>query len=259
MSRPPETAGAAGVARLARAPAPLTLSARLRCDLVFRLLAGRPDARSLVEIGCGQGALGSLLARRYEYRGYEPDAESFRIAARRVAAAGGVVVNAVPPPSPDRAFDVAAAFEVLEHLEDDGAAVKGWSRWVRPGGILIVSVPAHPDRFGAADRYVGHVRRYTRERLTRVMHEAGLAHVRVLSYGFPLGYFLEWGRNLVLGRRARTMPAMARTAASGRTLQPGGVLTSLVLAAALPFQLAQRPFAGGDRGTGYVALGERGE
>lgn len=245
-------------APLARARAPLTLSARLRSDLVFRLLAEIPDSRSFLEIGCGQGALGALLARRYEYRGYEPDARSFRVAERRLAGAG-LVLHGVAPAAPDRAFDIAGAFEVLEHLADDAAALASWVAWVRPGGHLVVSVPAHPGRFGAGDRYVGHFRRYTRAGLRRVMEDAGLAGVRVLSYGFPLGYALEWGRNAILGLRERRAPrdTDARTHASGRTLQPGDAWAPLVWAAALPFQYAQRPFEDTDVGTGYVAIGRR--
>lgn len=245
--------------RLERARAPLTPSARLRCDLVFRLLEEIPEARSFLEIGCGQGALASLLATRYDYRGYEPDARSFVVAERRLAAAGGLVVNGIPPPAPDRVFDIAGAFEVLEHLDDDAAALASWVRWIRPGGHVLLSVPAHPERFGAADRYVGHVRRYTRDGLARVMKGAGLTGVRIVSYGFPLGYVLEWGRNAVLGRRESHAPRRsdARTHASGRTLQPGDAWAPFVWAAMLPFQYAQRPFADGDLGTGYVAVGRR--
>jgi len=260
MRRHPDGVRPRPSGRLERARAPLTPSARLRCDLVFRLLEELPDARSFLEIGCGQGALASLLAKRYDYRGYEPDARSCVVAERRLAAGGaGLVVNGIPPAAPDRAFDLAGAFEVLEHLDDDAAALASWVRWIRPGGHFLLSVPAHPERFGAADRYVGHVRRYTRDGLARVMEGAGLTAVRIVSYGFPLGYVLEWGRNAVLGLRETRAPRRsdAGTHASGRTLQPGDAWAPLVWAAMLPFQYAQRPFARGDLGTGYVAVGRR--
>ena len=243
-------------APLARIGAPLTLSARLRSDVVFRLLADLTDARSFMEVGCGQGGLAVLLARRYDYRGYEPDERSCRVAGQRLEGRGlrGEVLNDVPPHVPDRTFDVVGAFEVLEHLADDRAALASWTRWVRPGGHLLLSVPAHPERFGAADRYVGHFRRYAREGLTNLLKEAGLVDPCILSYGFPLGYALEWGRNAILGRRETQAPDLqdARTRASGRTLQPGDAWAPFVWAAALPFQYAQRPFGRGELGTGYV-------
>jgi SAM-dependent methyltransferase len=247
---------------LERVRAPLTLSARLRAGIVLRLLGDLRGVRSFMEVGCGQGALASVLAGMYDYRGYEPDEPSFLVARRRLERRGrGLVVNTVPPEEPDRAFDAVGAFEVIEHLEDDGAALAAWSRWLRPGGHLLLSVPAHPERFGAADRYVGHFRRYTRAGLTELAADAGLREVRVISCGFPLGYLLEWGRNAILGAAERRAPEQtdARTSASGRTLQPADAWAPIVWAAALPFQVMQQPFARSDLGTGYVVLAQRAE
>lgn len=239
----------------ARVMAPLAPSARLRSDVIFRLLAGMTTARSFLEIGSGQGALASLLAEQYEYVGYEPDEASFACARSRLLRVGhGTVVNAVLPEGPDRTFDVVGAFEVLEHQEDDQAALASWARWVRPGGHLILSVPAHPRRFGAADRDVGHFRRYTRAGLQALMTSAGLVDPHIVMYGFPLGYGLEWGRNAVASRReAKALPTAAqRTAASGRWLQPHDRLAPAIWLATLPFLLMQRPFGSTELGTGFV-------
>jgi len=239
--------------------APLSPSARLRSDAIFRLLGEIPEARSFLEVGCGQGALATLLARRYEYVGYEPDHASFAVARARLAGRPSAsVLNTTVPSSPDRAFDVVGAFEVLEHQEDDRAAVASWSRWVRPGGHLILSVPAHPHRFGAADREVGHVRRYTRAGLHALLTSVGLIETRVMIYGFPLGYGLEWGRNAIAARRAlHALPTPEqRTAASGRWLQPRDGVAPVIWLATLPFRLMQRPFAATELGTGFVVCAQ---
>ena len=65
----------------------------------------------------------------------------------------------------DAAFDGVVAGEVLEHIEAEGRAPSVGARVLRPGGALVVSVPAHPAWFGASDRWAGHVRRYTVPRL----------------------------------------------------------------------------------------------
>lgn len=214
-------------------------------------------AHSLLEVGCGQGALAMYLASRYDYTGYEPDRDSFAVAERRLAKLGdGRVINAALPRDPQRAYDIVAGFEVLEHLEDDGRALADWMQWLSPGGHLLLSVPAHPHRFGPADDYVGHFRRYTRNGLRHLLESARLAEIQIETYGFPLGYALEWGRNFILGRRVRraTTRSMAdRTTASGRRLQPDASAAPLTWLGTLPFRYMQRPFAQSELGTGYVA------
>jgi SAM-dependent methyltransferase len=240
------------------ATVPLSANARLRYDAIDRLLAPL-SARSFLEIGCGQGALASILARRYDYYGYEPDAASYSVTRRRLEQLGrGRVANLALPSDPNRVFDIVAAFEVLEHLERDDEAVLAWTRWLTPGGHLLISVPAHPDRFGPADEYVGHFRRYSRVGLHDLLERAGLSQVTIEAYGFPLGYGLEWARNWLLSLRMRRSPAsMAdRTGESGRTLQPAAALAPLLWAGTLPFRYLQRPFASSDLGTGFVARGK---
>jgi SAM-dependent methyltransferase len=63
---------------------------------------------------------------------------------------------------------------VLEHIEDDHAAAAAMASALRPGGHLVVLVPAHPRLYGALDSAYGHHRRYTRERLREVVEAAGL-------------------------------------------------------------------------------------
>src|SRR3546814_6549126 len=72
------------------------------------------------------------------------------------------------------------AFEVLEHIEDDHAALRQWLGWLKPGGILLMSVPAHPSQWNAADVWAGHFRRYRKRELLGLVEEnvLELEHVR---------------------------------------------------------------------------------
>ena len=227
---------------------PVSIHAWLRWDRTERMLP-RPPARVL-EIGCGLGSFGQLLATRYDYTGLEPDSEAYAAAAGRVGNLGrllNVPVEELPPGT----FDVVCAFEVLEHIEDDLAALRAWQAQLRPGGSLVLSVPAGRDRFGPTDLKAGHFRRYDVEDLRRVLVEAGYADVAVRAYGFPMGYALEWGRNLYASRHAGSESMAERTSASGRWLQPPGWAAVGMWALAWPWRLVQRPFGG--RGTGLVA------
>jgi hypothetical protein len=75
---------------------------------------------------------------------------------------------------------------VLEHIEDDVAALRTMGRLVRPGGAVIIVVPAFPFAMSPVDLATGHVRRYTRRSLGDAMGAAGLT-VRTIGYVNTLG------------------------------------------------------------------------
>ena len=239
--------------------APLAPNAWLRYELIKRMLpAGISD---VLEVGCGQGAVGVRLAQRYRYLGVEPDRTSWAVASERLAAAGrGEVRNVAVEDLGDGQFDLICAFEVLEHIEDDAAALKEWAGRLRANGWLLLSVPAHQHRYGPFDRLVGHFRRYDPGAMTALLTSSGFTQIQVRQYGFPLGYLLEAGRNLVGRRRLATAAAMSvaeRTAGSGRLLQPsGGMRGAATRWGTAPFRLMQRAFP--NTGTGLVVLARSG-
>lgn len=233
--------------------APLAPNAWLRYDVVHRMIP--PGVTDVLEVGCGQGAFGARLSAQYQYVGLEPDPESFAVAQGRFAQLSGGQVRNVPLASlgPDEKFDLVCAFEVLEHIEDDETALAQWIEHLRPGGWLLLSVPAHQHRFAAWDEAVGHFRRYDPEQLAALAGKIGLAEVEVREYGAPLGYVLEIGRNAVAGRKLKAMSEASmeeRTGASGRTFQPANpAVSALTHYGTAPFRYLQRSFA---HGTGAV-------
>ena len=121
---------------------------------------------------------------------------------------------------PEDRFDLIVATEVLEHYEDDIGALRLWRERLVPGGKLLLSVPAFPERFGPWDVKAGHHRRYERDGLVATLHAAGFEPVAIRTYGFPLGNLLEAARDAVARRQAAEGSMEERTAASGRLLQP---------------------------------------
>jgi SAM-dependent methyltransferase len=235
--------------------APLTPNASLRYDLVLRMLPS--GVTDVLEVGCGQGAAGARLAQRYRYLGVEPDRQSWEVARRRIAAVGrGEVRNVTVDTLGDERFDLVCAFEVLEHIEDDAAAVKEWASRLRAGGWLMLSVPAYQRRYGPADELVGHFRRYDPDALVTLLTSCGFGEAEVRHYGFPLGYALEAGRNLIGRRRlaaAGSQSVAERTAGSGRLLQPTTSVRGLATRwGTVPFLAMQRAFPG--TGPGIVVL-----
>ncbi len=212
---------------------------------------------AVVELGCGLGAFGARLASRYEgYTGVEPDPRSAAVARERLAPWAAAVVASADE-LPDHAAQLVCAFEVLEHLPDDAAELRRWCRLGAPGALVVVSVPAEPQRYGAWDEKVGHHRRYTREGVADLFRAAGVEPVEVRHYGYPFGYALEGARNLLARRAAddvRGVPLARRTESSGRQRQARSAAMGMLRAGvSRPFVAWQRRRP--DRGPGIVAVG----
>lgn len=239
---------AAGTLSLDRL-APLTPNAWLRYDVVDRMLPS--DVATVLEVGCGQGALGARLSARCRYVGMEPDPDSFRVAEQRFArlAHGEVRRTTIDALDPAERFDLVCAFEVLEHIEDDAETLRRWANALNPGGWLMLSVPAYQHRYSAADQLVGHYRRYDPADLASLVERVGFEEVEVCEYGAPLGYLLEFGRNALGRRRLKRMNGVSmqqRSGASGRLFQPSNALASaLTRYGTAPFRHAQHVFRHG--------------
>ncbi len=239
---------------------PLTLFGSLRWDVVRRVFP--PGPARVLEIGCGQGAVGARLAAAgHDYTGVELDGASADVAAARLTDAGlpGQVVHGSVEAlvRPGAGYDVVCAFEVLEHLEDDAGALASWVELLRPGGLVLVSTPAWQSRYGPMDAAVGHHRRYEPAQMRALLAEAGLTDLGGRLYGAPLGYALEAVRNQVARRRLDDRTTTAeRTARSGRLFQPSSALQGTVTAAATwPFRVVQRALP--QTGPALVAWGTR--
>ncbi|HYN56294.1 MAG TPA: methyltransferase domain-containing protein [Motilibacterales bacterium] len=262
----PEPATAGLDARLQATPKrgalpPLTFNAHLRWDVISRELAD-VEVIDVLEIGPGEGAVACRLAPGRNYTGVELSDRTRAITQERLVQLGaaGRLVASLDDLPPDERFDLVCAFEVIEHIDADREALASWVARLRPGGTLLISTPAGPDRMGAADEIAGHFRRYSAEGLAALAEECGLVDVRVTHVGHPVGYLLERVRNTVAARRlARAERAAgshdavaAATEQSSSFLQPpswSGGVTQLASAPGVWMQ-RRRP----DSGTGLVLV-----
>jgi SAM-dependent methyltransferase len=89
-------------------------------------------------------------------------------------------------PLPGRSVDVIVMLNVLEHIEDDVLALKKAFGLLRPGGALVIEVPAGPGLYDDYDRELRHFRRYSAGELRRKLEEAGFSVARRSHLGFLL-------------------------------------------------------------------------
>jgi SAM-dependent methyltransferase len=137
--------------------------------------------RRLLDVGCGTGGMLPLLAQFGTVSGIEGEplaVEHCRAAFGRFDVQLGQVPSDVPH---DGSFDLVSAFDVIEHIDDDVEALAALRAAVRPGGLIVVTVPALPWLWSAHDDLNGHKRRYTRQSLTAALTRAGV-EVAALSY-----------------------------------------------------------------------------
>lgn len=149
-----------------------------RNTALFKGQAGRQ--RRILDVGCGTGTMLGYLARYGEAQGIDADEEAVRFCMER-----GVhnVQQVTGPmlPFADCTFDLVTLLDVLEHIDDDLGTLRELHRVLRPGGMLLVSVPAYPFLWGAQDEISNHKRRYVARQLRNRLAEAGF-RVRKLSY-----------------------------------------------------------------------------
>lgn len=177
-------------------------AARGLCDWMFSQVADAVGP-TVAEVGAGIGTFTGRLLEAGAERivAVEPEPACAEELAKRFGADPRVTVARERlPASPalrslSGSCDLVLCQNVLEHIEDDDAAAEAMASALRPGGTLLVLVPAHPGLYGPLDRNYGHFRRYDRERLQRLVIGAGLHLDRLYSFNL-LGIAGWWVKNL---------------------------------------------------------------
>ncbi|MFK7987752.1 MAG: methyltransferase domain-containing protein [Sandaracinaceae bacterium] len=140
---------------------------------------------------CDIGGASSLLARDLgtmaEVIVVEPDPAMVELARERLGL--DARVGALPGPLPEQPeYDVVTLLDVLEHLDDDFGALEAIRSQLRPGGILVLTVPALPELWSSHDEILHHRRRYRRADVVRLLERAGFEVERATYWtGLLLG------------------------------------------------------------------------
>lgn len=126
----------------------------------------------ILEIGCGTGSNLTMLQAFGEVEAIEPDDGARRVALDRfdVAIGDGMLPDGLAVP--DATYDLIVMLDVLEHVEDDTAALEQVRRKLKPGGRLLLTVPAMPWLWSSHDEAHHHFRRYTARTLVGALTAA---------------------------------------------------------------------------------------
>lgn len=152
---------------------------RARRDILrdyLRRYGGLGAGARILEIGCGTGHNLAMLGEFGMVEAIEIDAAARVIASERL---GRPVGDAPLPelPGVERgAYDLVAVLDVVEHIGDDVGALAAMAACLRPGGKILITVPAHPWMWSAHDVVNHHHRRYSKRSLAAAINRAGLNH-----------------------------------------------------------------------------------
>jgi SAM-dependent methyltransferase len=167
---------------------------QILADLIRRETRLPADAR-ILEIGCGTGHNLAMLSGFGHVDGLELDDEARTVSEKRL----GRKVMSAPLPElagvPDRHYDLIGTFDVIEHIDDDRAAVASIAAKLKPGGKFVMTVPAHQWMWSAHDVVNHHKRRYSKHALRTLIETSPMKLEK-------LGYFNSFLFPLAVAERA---------------------------------------------------------
>jgi SAM-dependent methyltransferase len=151
-----------------------------------RVGALRPEA-FLVDCGAGTGRFAAEMVPHCKVVAIDDHAESLAIARKNLGDDRVLEGSCLKLPLPDSTADIVTALDVIEHVEDDHRAVREMTRVMKPGGVLVITVPAFQELWSDWDEALHHYRRYRRAGLERCLQGANMdimhiAYINVLAF-----------------------------------------------------------------------------
>ena len=144
-----------------------------------------PGERRVLDLGCGMGGMFGILEEVGSVYGLDTSSEALAFCAergyRRVFKGHGSHL-----PLPDASLDLLTAFDTIEHIPEEMETLRECRRVLKPGGWMVISVPAYQWLFTHQDKMVHHQRRYTAGQMRRKLESAGF-RVEKTSY---INFFL---------------------------------------------------------------------
>jgi ubiquinone/menaquinone biosynthesis C-methylase UbiE len=150
----------------------------------------RPDDM-LLDCGAGTGLFAKEMEALCRVLVLDDHEEALRILRRQFRPEQILSLSGDQVPLPDGSLDYVTALDVLEHVPDDAAVVRGFHRLLKPGGLAVVTVPAGMALWSDWDEALHHYRRYSRPQLRALFPPAGWELVHV-NYTNVVAYPAVW-------------------------------------------------------------------
>ena len=148
-------------------------------DLIRRRIGLAPGS-SVLDVGCGTGAILAMLSKQFEAYGTDTSPLAIELCGKR-GLKNAFQCTLESFPRPDLRFNLITLLDVIEHIDDDLAVLQQAHGYLKSGGSVLVTVPAYQWLWSRHDDLNHHKRRYTKAGLAEVLDRAGLKPI-LLSY-----------------------------------------------------------------------------
>lgn len=156
-------------------------------QLAVQEMVGRLRSRRVLDIGCGTGALlKKLFEAGIEISGIDIHPRAVERCKKTTPKALIIRGDAIRLPLRDSSFEMVLALDIMEHVDRDDLLLAEAFRTLKPGGRLIIVVPAWRWLFMERDRAAGHLRRYRRRDVVSLLNRAGFLLESFNYYNFIL-------------------------------------------------------------------------
>lgn len=157
-----------------------------RRQAILSLIQDVPRHARILDIGCAGGPLLSELRERGFAHAAGADFSAEAVAKCKARGLEAFEMDAQNLTFESGSFDVLIASDSLEHLEKDEKALASWYRILKPGGRILVFVPAYMFLWSEQDTVNHHFRRYTKSELVSKMQKAGFSVTRKGYWNFAV-------------------------------------------------------------------------
>jgi SAM-dependent methyltransferase len=158
---------------------------RGRRDILATVLAGLdlPLDASILEIGAGTGGNLDMLSRFGTVSAVEMDGVALQLAREKTGEVYDIRCGRCPDDMPfaEGSFDLVCLLDCLEHIADDDGALDCAAKMLKPGGAVLLTVPAYQWLWSRHDVFLHHRRRYSKESLQSLVSCCGL-HMERITY-----------------------------------------------------------------------------
>jgi len=245
-------------------------------EMIQKKMGDLPHNVYFIEVGCGGGGLSKLICKKgYLGAGIDFSKRAIEIARQNLdelIKAGEyrlIYANFMKKRELEELShqaDLAFSMMVMEHIKDESLFLANLTHLVKAGGYCLLAVPGRKDSWGYEDETVGHLRRYDRDDLRRVMEQAGLTQVEVWSVGVPVMNLLYSIGNFLIKRsddsKKLGWSSRKQTEASGvrevpfKTVFPSFFKLILNRATLYPLFVLQRLFYNTNLGLTMLGIGK---
>jgi len=157
--------------------------------------------RKILDWGCGAGGNFKTLSQFGEVLGVDSSSQAIAFCKKRLIT-NVLELQTIDQLQTDVKFDLLSNFDVLEHIEDDEQFLRDAHKVLKPGGLILITVPAYMFLWSQLDEILGHVRRYSRSELVRKFEKCGFTIIRASYFITILSPFFILARLL-----QRTIPS----------------------------------------------------